>query len=64
MSDSDYAGDKDNCLSVTGYCIYVNGCLVSWKSRAQSIHTLSSTEAEYVALFEICSEILFVRMIM
>ena len=64
MCDSDYAGDKDNRLSVTGYCIYVNGCLISWKSRAQRSHTLSSTEAEYVALSEICTEILFVRMIM
>ena len=25
MCDSDYAGDKDNRLSVTGYCVYVNG---------------------------------------
>ena len=35
MCDSDYAGNKDNRLSVTGYCIYINGCLISWKSRAQ-----------------------------
>ena len=64
MCDSDYAKDKDNRLSVTGYCIYVNRCLVSWKSRAQRSQTPSSTEAEYLALSEICSEILFVRMIM
>ena len=25
MCDSNYVGDKDNRLSVTGYCIYVNG---------------------------------------
>jgi len=42
----------------------VNGCLVSWKSRTERSQTLSSTEAEYVALSEICSEILFVQMIM
>ena len=64
MCNSDYAGDKDNRLSVIGYCIYVSGCLVSWKSRAQRSQTLSSTEAEYVALSEICNEILFRRMIM
>ena len=64
MCDSDYVKDKDNHLSVTGYYIYVNECLVSWNSRAQRSHTLSSTEAEYVALSEICSEILFVRIIM
>ena len=31
MCDSDYAGNKDNRLSVTGYCGYVNGCLILWK---------------------------------
>ena len=50
MYNSDYAGDKDNRLSVTGYCIYINGCLISWKSRAQKCQTLSSTEAKYVTL--------------
>ena len=64
MCDSYYAGDKDNRFSVTGYCIYLNGCLVSFKSRAQRSQRLSSTEAEYVALSEICTKILFVRMIM
>ena len=48
FSDSDYAGDKDSRISVTGYCIYVCDCLVSWKSRGQKCVTLSSTEAEYV----------------
>ena len=42
----------------------MNRCLVLWKSRAQRSHTLSSTEAEYVVLSEIYTEILFVQMIM
>ena len=58
--DSDYAEDKNNMLSVTGYCVYP----FSWKSRAQRSRTISSTEAEYVALSEIWTEILFVRMVM
>ena len=58
MCNSNYAADKDNRLSVLGYCIYVNRCLVLWKSRAQRSHTISSTEVE------ICMEILFVQMIM
>ena len=64
MCDSDYAGDKDNRLSVTDYCIYINGCLISWKSRAQKCQTLSPPEAEYVALYEICCEILFVKIVL
>ena len=42
--DSDYAGDKETRASVTGYCIYLHGCLIAWKSRAQKTVSLSSTE--------------------
>ena len=61
LCDSDNAGDKDIRLSVTGCCVNVNECLISWKSRAQRCDTLSSTEAEYVAFLEVCCEILFVK---
>ena len=46
FSDNDWAGSKDDGRSNTGYCINLNGCLVSWKSRGQKYVTLSSTEAE------------------
>ena len=62
--DSDYAGDKETRLSVSGFCVFVMGCLVSWKSQGQKNVTLSSTEAEYVAILELCAELLFVRMIL
>ena len=63
LSDSDYACDKDTRISVSGYVIYANGALIAWKSRGQKSVTLSSTEAEYVALSELLTEILFVKMI-
>ena len=31
FSDSDWAGDKNDRRSVTGYCIYFMDCLVAWK---------------------------------
>ena len=64
MCDGDYAVHKDYRLTVTGYCIYINGCLISRKSQAQKCQTLSSTEAECVELSKICCEILFVQMIL
>ena len=51
--DSDFSGDKDKRLSVTGFCIYIYGCLVSWKSHGQKTVALSSTEAEYLSLIHI-----------
>ena len=52
-SDSDFAGDKDNRISITGFCIYLENCLISWRSRAQKHVTLSSSEAEYVGVSEV-----------
>jgi hypothetical protein len=56
FSDSDFAGDKDDRKSITGYVIFVSGSVISWKSKSQPCVTLSSTEAEYVALNETVRE--------
>jgi len=58
--DSDYAGDADTRISVTGYCLFLMGVPVSWKSRSQKSVTLSSSEAEFVALSEAAKEVKFV----
>jgi hypothetical protein len=61
--DSDYAGDKDTRMSVTGFVIYVCEVPLSWRSRGQRNVTLSSSEAEYVAISEVCAEIMFVKQV-
>jgi hypothetical protein len=58
--DSDFAGDKDERKSITGYVIFLSGAAISWKSKAQSCVTLSSTEEEYVALNETVREVKFI----
>ncbi len=63
-SDSDYAGDKNTRQSVSGYVLYLNGALIAWRSKAQKTVTLSSTEAEYMALGDLCVEVLFVKMLL
>jgi len=64
FTDSDFAGDADTRRSVSGFIIYLNGCPISWRSKGQKSVTLSSTEAEYVALSEVTGEILFIAGIM
>lgn len=51
-SDADWASDKDDRRSTTGYCFSLteNGPVISWKSRKQSTVALSTCEAEYMAL--------------
>ena len=58
--DSDFAGDVEHRKSVSGFIIYINGCPISWRSRGQKSVTLSSTEAEYVAISEVSTEILYI----
>jgi len=59
-TDSNYAGDKDTRISVTGYVLFLCGVPIAWKSKAQKSVSLSSSEAEYVALSEAVKEIRFV----
>jgi hypothetical protein len=62
--DSDFSGDTETRHSVTGYVVYVLGFAIAWKSKLQRNVTLSSTEAEYVAISEVCKEIKFIVQVM
>ena len=64
LCDSDYAGGNSTGKSITGYVIFLNGLILSWRPKAQGIVTLSSTEAEYVAATEITSKLSFIKRIM
>jgi hypothetical protein len=63
-TDSDWAGDKDNRISITGFIVFVLGVAVLWRSRAQRGVSLSSSEAEYYALSEAAKEVKFVVQIL
>ncbi|GJW87533.1 retrotransposon protein, putative, ty1-copia subclass [Tanacetum coccineum] len=59
--DSDYAKDPDKGRFITGYAFLVHGCIVSWKATLQHVVTLSTTEAEYMALTEAVKEAIWLR---
>ena len=61
FTDSDYAGDGQTRRSVSGYIIYVHGVPVQFRSKSQQSVTLSSTEAEWMALSEAVKDILFLK---
>jgi hypothetical protein len=58
-TDSDYAGDPDTRRSVSGHVMYLDGSPISWRSKSQSTVTLSSTEAEWIALCDAVKEVMF-----
>ena len=60
-SDSDWAGDKDDSKSTSGYLFTLSGASICWKSRKQKLIALSSTEAEYIALTEVAKEASWLR---
>ena len=62
--DSDFASDKNSRISVSGFIIYLCGVAISWKSKGQRSVTLSSTEAEYVAISEVVREVLYLRQLL
>ncbi|RVW93337.1 Retrovirus-related Pol polyprotein from transposon RE1 [Vitis vinifera] len=49
-SDADWAGNIIDRRSTSGYCSFVWGNLVTWRSKKQSVVARSSAEAEYRAL--------------
>jgi hypothetical protein len=50
--DSNWAGDPKTRVSVTGFIINLLNVQICWRSKSQKGVTLSSTEAEYVAISE------------
>jgi hypothetical protein len=60
-ADADWAGDVVDRKSNTGYVFKYKGSVINWVSRKQQCVTLSSTEAEYVAVANACQEAIWLQ---
>ena len=60
-SDADWAGDRNDYKSTTGYLFQIGGTAVTWKSKKQSCVALSTAEAEYMALSSAAQEAVWMR---
>ena len=64
FTDADWAGSKEDRRSTTGYCTFVWGNLVTWRSEEQSVVSRSSAEAELRAVAQGICEGLWIRKVL
>ena len=57
--DSDWAQDKDDRKSTSGWVAMVAGGPVSWKCKKQPTRAMSSCEAEFISLSDATKEVLW-----
>ena len=60
-SDSDWAGEATTRLSISGFAITFCGAVIAYGSERQSCISLSTAEAELVALARAVQECIFIR---
>ena len=60
-ADANYASKAADRRSISGGAVMCAGACVCWFSRTQKCVTLSTTEAEYVALADTIKEAMFMR---
>lgn len=62
--DADWANDKSDRASNTGYVFKLSDGPISWRSKKQATVAQSSTEAEYLALGDAVRELLWLKQLL
>ena len=64
FSDSDWASDKNDRKSTSGFLVFLGPNLISWCTKKQPKVSRSSAEAEYRAIALLAAEIMWVTYIL
>jgi hypothetical protein len=59
--DADWVGCIDDRRTTCGVAFYLGECLVSWLRKKQSLVSLSTVEAEYIAVATCCTQVLWMK---
>ena len=57
-SDADWAGSVNDRKRTLGRCFYLGNNLISWMSKKPNSMSLSTIEAEYIAVGSCCTQLL------
>jgi hypothetical protein len=60
-SDADYAGDRDDRKSTSGYVFTLAGGAISWRSSKQELVATSTMYAEFIACFEATGQVMWLE---
>ena len=61
LASSGYAGDRGDRKSTLGYCTYVGGNLVTWRSKKQNVVSKSNAEVEYRFMSQTTCEMMWLK---
>ncbi|GAV56481.1 hypothetical protein CFOL_v3_00023, partial [Cephalotus follicularis] len=63
-TDADYTGSIVNRRSASGYCTFLGGNLVTWRSKKQNVVARSSAESEFRAVAQGTCDLLWLKIIL
>ncbi|XP_024039345.1 uncharacterized protein LOC112097978 [Citrus clementina] len=63
-TDADWAGSVIDRKSTSGYCTFVWGSLITWRSKKQSVVARSSAEAEHRTMAHGVCEMLWLKRVL
>lgn len=59
--DADFNTNPEDSISISSYVITLAGGAISWRSHKQSNVATSTVHSEYMALYDVCTEVTWLK---